>query len=106
MVLDELEQLEAEFEVKIPVVHGGIGPVSPNDVVHAEIESKYGPCCIYVVGGAGVLPQATSDAGISIVDFESVDDLVGHVRDRILTVKRKASRGRYIGKLRIHADGR
>jgi len=99
-LLDELEILEEEFSVKIPVVHGGIGPVSPTDVVHAEIESKYSPCCVYVVGGAGVLPQATSNAGIEVVNMESVDEMISHVRDRILALKRRVSRRRYLGKLK------
>ena len=97
-VLDELELLEKEFGVKVPVVHGGIGPVCPTDVVHAEIESKFGPCCIYSLD-VETLPECRANTGIDVVGTESVDDLIGHVRVRIANLKRRSGRNAYMKKL-------
>jgi hypothetical protein len=102
-VLDELELLEKEFGVKVPVVHGGIGPVCPTDVVHAEIESKFGPCSIYSLD-VEALPECQSNTGIDVVDTESVDDLIGHVRVRIANLKRRSGRNAYMKKLKRIVD--
>ena len=100
-VLDELEILEREFGVKIPVVHGGIGPVCSTDVVHAEIESKFGPCFIYSLD-VETLPECRGNT--DIVNSESVEDLVGHVRGRIVGLKKRSGRNAYLRKLRRIID--
>lgn len=41
----ELEVLD----MRIPIVHGGIGPVVKKDVEHAVVERDYGYCPIYTV---------------------------------------------------------
>jgi translation initiation factor IF-2 len=93
LVLDELESLEQQFNVKIPVVHGGIGPVTPNDVVHAEIESKFSPCPIYMVN-TSALPQSVSKE-VQLVTVENVSHLVSNVRQRIKAVIAIESRNSY-----------
>ena len=102
-VLDELEALETKFGVKIPVVHGGIGPVSPTDVVHAEIESKFGPCCIYTLQ-VETLPECRTNTGVDVVPTDCVEDLVGHVRGRIANLKKRSGRNAYLRKLRRIVD--
>ena len=102
-VLDELEALEKEFGVKIPVVHGGIGPVSPTDVVHAEVESKFGPCCIYTLE-VETLPECRTNTGVDVIPTENMEDLIGHVRGRIMSLKKRSGRNAYLRKLRRIID--
>ena len=102
-VLDELEALEKEFGVKIPVVHGGIGPVCPTDVVHAEVESKFGPCCIYTLE-VETLPECRTNTGVDVVPTENLEDLIGHVRGRIIGLKKRSGRNAYLRKLRRIVD--
>ena len=97
-VMDELELLEREHGIKLPIVHGGIGPVTPNDLVHAEIESRYSPCPVYTLG-TSVLPQCTSEDS-QVVKFDSVEDLIADVKLRLRAVKRKSSRNQYTAHLR------
>ena len=92
-LLDELELLETQFGMKLPVVQGGIGPVTPNDLVHAEIEAKFSPCPVYSMG-VDVLPQCRSDVS-EVIRFESVGDVVSEIRSRILRVKRISNRNSY-----------
>jgi hypothetical protein len=97
-ILDELENLESEFNVKIPVVHGGIGPVTPNDLIHAEIESKYSTCGVYALDTI-VLPQCASDT-VHVTQFDSVNDLVSAVRMRAAKTRTRTGRAEYLGKLK------
>jgi translation initiation factor IF-2 len=96
-VLDELETLERTFGVKLPVVHGGIGPVSATDIVHAEIESKFSPCRVFSIK-TSVLP----DIDTSRVDqLGSIAELVAEVRWRIVGLKSKARRASYARSLEL-----
>ena len=90
-VLDELELLESAFAVKLPIVHGGIGPVTATDAVHAEIESKYFPCKVFAIN-TSVLPGID---GEMVVELASVDDLIAEVRSRIVSLKTRARRSAY-----------
>ena len=65
-VQEELKLLEEMYNVRLPLVHGGIGPVIPADVVHAEIEKKYGHCPIYGFM-VGIHPDAMVAAEKQIV---------------------------------------
>ena len=89
-VLDEIELLEQQFNVKLPVVHGGLGPVSPNDIIHAEIESKFAPCPIYMINTT-YLPQSVSGA-VELLSFSDADELLSHVRQRITSILRQRGR--------------
>ena len=60
-MLDEIERIEQRYGLSIPVVHGGIGNICQNDVVHAEVERNYGYCPVYGVQ-VGVNPAAKSMA--------------------------------------------
>ncbi len=84
-LMDEIEAMEAEFSVKMPIVHGGIGPVTPNDMIHAEIERKYSNCDVLAVDTT-VLPQCRSDT-VDVVAFATINDTVNHLR-RIVGRKR------------------
>jgi hypothetical protein len=95
-ILDKLEEMEETHQVKLPVVHGGIGPVTPNDLVHAEIESKYSPCPVYAVG-TSVSPEAGSgQAGhdTSIQEFETIADVISAIRGRIIRFRRLNTQNR------------
>ncbi len=96
-LLDQLETLETCFRVKLPVVHGGIGPVTPNDLVHAEIESKYSPCPVYAVN-VGLVPEAKS-AESNVLELPCVEDVVDRVRSRILRFRSMNARNHYRSQL-------
>ena len=89
-VLDELELLQLEFNVKLPVVHGGIGPVTQNDIVHADIESKTSLCPIYMLNTSS-LPHCTLNTA-QLVNLSSVSELIADVRLRIRKVAAQKSR--------------
>eukprot|EP00923_Selenidium_pygospionis_P044591 GHVN01077083.1.p1 GENE.GHVN01077083.1~~GHVN01077083.1.p1 ORF type:complete len:779 (-),score=196.10 GHVN01077083.1:179-2515(-) len=46
---DCLFDIEDEFNVRLPIVYGGVGQVTPTDVNHAEVESRYSVCPIYAM---------------------------------------------------------
>mmetsp|Transcript_25401 Transcript_25401/g.70713 ORF Transcript_25401/g.70713 Transcript_25401/m.70713 type:complete len:993 (-) Transcript_25401:82-3060(-) len=84
VLMDEVERLQQECGVRVVVVHGGLGPVIPKDVVHAEVEKHYGNCPIYAFQ-VGVHPVAEGQAkkiGIDVYKFAVFTDLVGHVASR------------------------
>ena len=95
-ILDEIEQMEKTHRVKLPVVHGGIGPVTPNDLVHAEIESGFSPCSVYAVG-IGVVPEAQQSAGSEdrIVSFKDIPSVLTAITARITRFKSANSRIKY-----------
>ena len=99
-ILDKIEELENEYNVKLPVVHGGIGPVTPNDLVHAEIESKFSPCPVYAVGTTVVSEAAqSSDCGDKVIEFKDVSDVFVAIKRRINRFKSVNERIKYSAKL-------
>ncbi|KAL8425090.1 hypothetical protein Efla_001479 [Eimeria flavescens] len=102
MMLDEFEKLEAEMHMRIPVVHGGIGPVIPRDVVHAEVERTYGYCPIYAFQ-VPVLPDAVKQAVVSkviIKKFDVFTDLLQDVRGRCENIRRLQDHNLYVRSLK------
>mmetsp|Transcript_64225 Transcript_64225/g.198830 ORF Transcript_64225/g.198830 Transcript_64225/m.198830 type:complete len:109 (+) Transcript_64225:554-880(+) len=82
--MDEVEQLQAGYGVRIVIVHGGIGPIVPRDVVHAEVEKHHGFCPIYAFQ-VGATPEAAGQAQAERIDLRRFDvftDLVADVADR------------------------
>ncbi|KAL8274701.1 hypothetical protein Esti_001416 [Eimeria stiedai] len=102
VMLDEFEKLEAEMRMRIPVVHGGIGPVIPRDVVHAEVERTYGYCPIYAFQ-VPVLPDAVKQAVVSkviIKKFDVFTDLILDVRNRCENIRRLQDHNLYVRSLK------
>ncbi|KAL8446856.1 hypothetical protein Emag_004617 [Eimeria magna] len=102
VMLDEFEKLEAEMRMRIPVVHGGIGPVIPRDVVHAEVERTYGYCPIYAFQ-VPVLPDAVKQAVVSkviIKKFDVFTDLLHDVRNRCENIRRLQDHNLYVRSLK------
>ncbi|CRG97513.1 translation initiation factor IF-2, putative [Plasmodium gallinaceum] len=100
--LDEFENIQNKYNVKISIVHGGIGPITPNDVVHAEVESNYGYCCIYAFQ-VKVLPDAVKQAVLSnivIKQFDVFTDLVDDVVKRIKNIKSLITHNMYVRSLK------
>ena len=105
-ILDAIELIEEEHRIKLPVVHGGIGPVAPNDLVHAEIESKYSHCPVYAVGTSSV-PEALASEGAAdrIVEFRDVDQVVSAIRQRVRRFTSLNNRNRYSSSLSRNRKG-
>ncbi|CAA9990730.1 translation initiation factor IF-2, putative [Plasmodium knowlesi strain H] len=100
--LDEFENLQKIYNVKISVVHGGIGPITPNDVVHAEVESNFGYCCIYAFQ-VKVLPDSVKQSVLSnivIKQFDVFTDLIDDVVNRIKNVKALIAHNMYVRSLK------
>ncbi|CAE7937938.1 unnamed protein product, partial [Symbiodinium necroappetens] len=38
MLMEEIDRVQESYGVRIVIVHGGLGPVIPKDIVHAEVE--------------------------------------------------------------------
>jgi len=97
LLMDELEHLEESYGVRIVIVHGGIGPVIPKDVVHAEVEKQHGFCPVYAFQ-VGATPEAAGQAEAERIDVQRFDvftDLVGEVAQRCERLHSKAAtRGR------------
>uniref|UniRef100_A0A3B0MHX5 50S ribosome-binding GTPase/Elongation factor Tu GTP binding domain/Translation-initiation factor 2, putative n=1 Tax=Theileria annulata TaxID=5874 RepID=A0A3B0MHX5_THEAN len=47
IILNGLEEIEKEYNVRIPLIHGGIGPIIPIDIVQAQIGNKFTYCPVY-----------------------------------------------------------
>ncbi|PFH34982.1 elongation factor Tu GTP binding domain-containing protein [Besnoitia besnoiti] len=102
VLLDEMEKIQAEFGMRIPVVHGGIGPVIPRDVVHAEVEKTYGYCPIYAFK-VPVLPDAIKQAlvtSIVIKRFDVFTDLLADIRERCANTQRLVDHNIYVRSLK------
>lgn len=84
VLMDEAEKVEEDYRVRVVIVHGGLGPVIPKDVVHAEVEKRYGYCPIYAFQ-VGVNPVAVGQAdkeGIDIRRYDVFTDLVADIVGR------------------------
>mmetsp|Transcript_115720 Transcript_115720/g.225207 ORF Transcript_115720/g.225207 Transcript_115720/m.225207 type:complete len:442 (+) Transcript_115720:3-1328(+) len=102
VIMDELERVEAEYNVRVVIVHGGIGPVIPKDVVHAEVEKHYGFCPIYAFQ-VGVNPVAVGQADAQQIDIRRLDvftDLVADVSERCERIHSKSRLQRYAATLK------
>lgn len=101
-VLDELEAIEFEFDVKLPIVYGGIGPVCLNDVLHAQIEQRAAvgkiDFAIYTIGVDPLVGAAGE--GVHVVKFKSVAQLGDEIRMRAIALKRSVEKRKYIGRLK------
>ncbi|UKJ88507.2 hypothetical protein MACJ_000951 [Theileria orientalis] len=92
-ILDGFELLEKEYEVRIPLVHGGIGPIVPNDIVQAEIGNKFAFCPVYAFQ-VPVHHDAAKHAIINKVvvkSFNLYSDLLEDVKSRCIRTLQKAS---------------
>ncbi|KAF4656023.1 hypothetical protein FOL47_009193, partial [Perkinsus chesapeaki] len=91
-IMDEIELIEKEFNMRIPIVHGGVGPVLKKDVEHAVVERDYGYCPIYTIQ-VGVHPTArqhAEDCNVAVKNFDVFTDLLEDIRSRCrLVVERK-----------------
>ncbi|KAF4678650.1 hypothetical protein FOZ60_016321 [Perkinsus olseni] len=91
-IMDEIEMIEKEFNMRIPIVHGGVGPILKKDVEHAVVERDYGYCPIYTVQ-VGVHPTArqhAEDCNVPVKNFDVFTDLLEDIRSRCkLVIERK-----------------
>lgn len=88
--------------MRIPVVHGGLGPVAPRDVVHAEVEKTYGYCPIYAFQ-VPVLPDAIKQAVVSSVQVKRFDvftDLLKDIRGRCENIRKLQDHNLYVRSLK------
>mmetsp|Transcript_129980 Transcript_129980/g.296389 ORF Transcript_129980/g.296389 Transcript_129980/m.296389 type:complete len:875 (+) Transcript_129980:66-2690(+) len=94
MLMDELERLSDEYDMRILVVHGGLGDVFLRDVVHAEVEKKYGWCPVYAfqVKCDKHAQEEASRLGIDVQYYELFTDFVDAVEYRCQIVARKRAR--------------
>jgi len=97
VLMDEFETLGDEYGVRLVIVHGGIGPVIPKDVVHAEIEKQYGFCPIYAFQ-VGVHQNAGQQAETEAIDvrrFDVFTDLVDDLRSRVEALREREATKQY-----------
>jgi len=84
VLMDEVEKLQERYGIRVSIIHGGLGPVIPKDIVHAEIEKQYGYCPIYAFQ-VGIVPPAVGQAEaekIDVVRFDVFTHLVADVEQR------------------------
>eukprot|EP00931_Biecheleriopsis_adriatica_P100587 TRINITY_DN75871_c0_g1_i1.p1 TRINITY_DN75871_c0_g1~~TRINITY_DN75871_c0_g1_i1.p1 ORF type:complete len:736 (-),score=187.70 TRINITY_DN75871_c0_g1_i1:53-2008(-) len=102
VLMDELERVQEDYGMRVVIVHGGLGPVIPKDVVHAEVEKRYGYCPIYAFQ-VGVNPAAVGQAEAEQIDirrFHVFTDLVADLVDRCERIQQKDSLKDYTESLR------
>ncbi|GIX65679.1 translation initiation factor IF-2, putative [Babesia caballi] len=95
-LLDGFEALERKHNVRIPVVHGGLGAVAPGDIVQADIGNKFGHCPVYAFQ-VPVLSDAAKHAVINHVtvkQFNVYSDLLAEVERRCERAVRRAAEAR------------
>ncbi|EKX74390.1 translation initiation factor IF-2, putative [Theileria equi strain WA] len=100
-LLDGLDILEKEFNVRLPLVHGGVGPIVPNDIVQAEIGNKFTYCPVYAFQ-VPILNDAAKHAvinKITIKSFNLYSDLLDDVKSRCQHTLEKIAKRRYVEKL-------
>ena len=103
-LMDELEDLSRFFKMKLPIVHGGIGHVKPNDVNHAEIERKYGYCPIYAFR-VGIHHAAKAEAeqeGVEIKEYKVFTDFLQDVAKRCQIIQHKREYADKMREVRIY----
>ncbi|CAJ1361974.1 unnamed protein product [Effrenium voratum] len=91
MLMDEIERVQEAYGMRIVIVHGGLGPVIPKDVVHAEVEKRYGYCPIYAFQ-VGVNSPAQGQAEAEQIDIRRFDvftDLLGDLMERCGRIEQK-----------------
>eukprot|EP00929_Paragymnodinium_shiwhaense_P008346 TRINITY_DN112298_c0_g1_i1.p1 TRINITY_DN112298_c0_g1~~TRINITY_DN112298_c0_g1_i1.p1 ORF type:complete len:994 (+),score=180.36 TRINITY_DN112298_c0_g1_i1:87-3068(+) len=101
VLMDEVERVQKDHGVRVVIVHGGLGPVIPKDVTHAEIEKEYGFCPIYAFQ-VGVTPEAAGQADKESIDLRRYDvfsDLVADVEARCAQIRRKGRLDDYVTSL-------
>jgi len=102
VLMDEVERVQVEFGARVVIVHGGLGPVIPKDIVHAEVEKQYGYCPIYAFQ-VGVAPPAAGQAEAEQIDIRRFDvftDLVEEVAARCDRIKEKTRLASYTESLK------
>jgi len=96
-MLDEIERIEARFGLSIPVVHGGIGNISQDDVVHAEIEKNYGYCPVYGVQ-VSVNPSAKGMAekhNVALKTYEVFTEVLEDITKRCTNITQRVESAKY-----------
>lgn len=94
--------LQIETGMRLPVVHGGIGPVIPRDIVHAEIERVYGYCPVYALQ-VSVLPDAVKQAVVSKIKVKKFDvftDLLEDIKERCRNIHKLRTHNLYVRSLK------
>jgi len=102
VLMNEMERVQERVGVRVVIVHGGLGPVVPKDVTHAEVEKNYGFCPIYAFQ-VGSHPAAISQAErerIDIRKFTVFTDLVADIEARCSAVHYKAESEGYLRSLK------
>lgn len=102
LIMDEIEHLQAEYRMRLVIVHGGLGPAIPKDVTHAQVEKEYGFCPIYTfqVGCHPVAKGQAETEHIEVKRFDVFTDLVDDLRQRCEGIRGKAAQQRYTESLR------
>ncbi|CAE7224319.1 infB [Symbiodinium natans] len=102
MLMEEIDNVQETYGVRIVIVHGGLGPVIPKDIVHAEVEKRYGYCPIYAFQ-VGANPSAVGQADAEQIDIRRFDvftELIGDLVERCERISEKRSLQRYAVALR------
>lgn len=102
VLMDEIDNIQSEFGIRIAIVHGGLGPVIPKDVIHAEVEKQYGFCPIYAFQ-VGANPVAIGQADKSSIDIRRFDvftDLLADLTARCETIHAKEAHEVYVRRLK------
>merc|ERR1711988_1652598 len=91
VLMDEIDQVQETYGVRVVIVHGGLGPVIPKDVVHAEVEKRYGYCPIYAfqVGVNHVAVGHAEKEQVDIRRFDVFTDLLADLVDRCERMRTK-----------------
>lgn len=86
---DELAKLETKHGVRLPLVHGGVGPVSLGDITHVEVEKKYGysPLYCFQVPVHRDAQEEVKKLKLELRHHRVVKDLVRDIEERCLRVE-------------------
>lgn len=102
MLMEEIERVGDFARLRIVIVHGGLGPVIPKDIVHAEVEKRYGYCPVYAFQ-VGVHPVALGQAHAEQIDirrFNVFTELLEDLMERCGRINQKNVDKRYIDSLK------
>jgi translation initiation factor IF-2 len=104
-LMDEIESIAAEYNCKLPIVHGGLGMVNSLDLDHAIAEKQYGYCPVYgvSVGCSSTAQVKAQDERIAIKSYQVFTDVIQDIRMRCKSVTGKVEKIKYNRALRKQA---
>uniref|UniRef100_A0A0G4F1W0 Tr-type G domain-containing protein n=1 Tax=Chromera velia CCMP2878 TaxID=1169474 RepID=A0A0G4F1W0_9ALVE len=102
LLLDGFKDMEEAFGMRVPVVHGGVGPLKTRDVEHAVVEQHFGYCPVYAfqVEVHNLVSDKAQRRGVKIKKYQVFTDLMEDIKDRCENIQRLRDHHAYVQTLK------